>query len=105
MCQAQKQENISTAGKHHFAMSAMGSYQKLFPRCPDLQLEEGFGKTPLLSSVEKPQGAQRRSGPPLLLPTFLYSPGYPLDGHASSTAQLVTKSSSDNAAGQLGKLL
>lgn len=70
-----KQENIITAGKHPFARSVVGSYQKLFPRCPDLQLWERFGKTSLPSSEDQWQGAQRRSGPPLLPSTPLYSPG------------------------------
>ena len=80
-----KQENISTAGKYHLATSAVGSYQKLFPRCPDLQLWEGFGKTPLPSSEDRLQGAQRHSGPPLVLPTPLYSPGQTYNRHAPST--------------------
>lgn len=45
-----QQETISTAGKHPLATPVVGSYQKLLPRYPDVQLWEGLGKTPLPSS-------------------------------------------------------
>lgn len=45
-----RQENISTAEKHHLAMSAAGS--------DDLQLWTGFAKPPLTASEDWLQGAQ-----------------------------------------------